>query len=160
MTDTLLRLFSGMPTMPRDTFLDDIDSTAELPALGIRILSNTLQRAEFDNIDTSLSANNESIATHSTSDWRMADNLAALQDKVATLKATLIEEQNRYARLEARHNSLLNAMTDMETQLQNHIDECVRLREAAVLDAQQRRQRDVFIVKQARELKRLREKTT
>ncbi len=142
--------------MPRDTFLDDIDSTAELPALGIRILSNTLQRSEFDNIDTPVSST--TAVTRHTPDWRMADNVAALQDEMATLRATLAEEQNRHARLLARHQTLLQTMANMEAQLQDHMDECGRLRQAAILETQQRRQRDLFIVKQAKELKRLRSK--
>jgi len=147
--------------MPRDIFFDDIDSTAELPALDFHILSSRLHRtASATPLDSDGLKAAESTSPTNTDDspaWHTTDNIAALQDEVATLKAVLTEEKNRYERLEARHQKLLTTLTEMAELIKSHDGKYAKLHEMAAQEIAQRQQRDQFIVRQAHKIKILRE---
>lgn len=157
--------------MQLDNSSEDIETTAILPALDLRILSATLERVEQPN------TNAEQAATSPAPEWKLTDRLAELQDQVASLKAAFRESENRYSRLTARHAALLQKLEDREhhfagkqlelTQAQDKLlileqglrrisSDTVSLKQLMADSIQQRKQREQFILKQAVEIKRLR----
>jgi chromosome segregation ATPase len=154
---------------------EDIEATAVLPQLDIRILSASLERVEHtDSTAAPAAAPN---APAETPEWKVADRLAELQDQVANLQAALHESENRYARLTTRHETLLQKfeerettladnqlvlnqarkrLTALEQQLQLVSSDAADMRQLVADSIQQRRQRELFILKQASEIKRLR----
>lgn len=150
---------------------EDIEATAILPRLDLRILSATLERVEHSE------ASVEQAAADSAPDWKLTDRLAELQDQVASLQAAVRESENRYSRLTARHEALrlrleereryltgkqleLNRaqdrLTTLERQLQQLSFTASTLKQLMADSVQQRKQREQFILKQAGEIKRLR----
>ncbi len=155
--------------MQLDNSNEDIETTAILPQLDLRILSATLERVEPTSV--------EHAATNSAPEWKLTDRLAELQDQVASLKAAFRESENRYSRLTARHAALLQKLEDRErhfagkqlelTQAQDKLlileqrlrrisSDTVSLKQLMADSIQQRKQREQFILKQAVEIKRLR----
>jgi chromosome segregation ATPase len=160
-----------MEHMRLEHFGDDIDATAELPQLDIRILSAALERVEHTAADP------EHASQDATPEWKVSDQLAALQDQVASLQASLRENENRNSRMTMRHETLLQKfeereailmsnqlilnrarkrLTSLEQQLQQSALEMTELRQLVTNSIQQRRQREQFILKQASEITRLR----
>jgi chromosome segregation ATPase len=151
-------------------FGEDIETTAELPQLDIRVLSATLERVEH-------AESNAKPAAQNAPEWQVADHLAELQDQVASLQAELREGENRYSRLAARHETLLQKFEKYETSLASKQHELsqtqeqlakleqqsrqistdtVDMKQLVADSIQQLRQREQFILKQANEIKRLR----
>jgi chromosome segregation ATPase len=156
---------------------DDIDATAVMPQLDIRILSAALERVEPPRTDAAVDMP-VNVARDATPEWKVADQLAALKDQVASLQAALRENENRHSRLAMRHETLLQKfeeresvlvdnqlalnqarkkLTSLEQQLQLAAVEAADMRQTVTASIQQRRQREQFILKQAGEIKRLRE---
>lgn len=91
---------------------DDLDATKELPQLDLKIISAALERID-GHADETLSI----ASPVSSPDWKLFDQLAELQDQVASLQADLTENENRYSRLSARHETLLQNLHEHETRL-------------------------------------------
>jgi chromosome segregation ATPase len=161
---------------------DDIDATAVLPQLDIHILSAALERVEHDAVShdkADIHSNNASPVRHEQApEWKLTDQLAAFQDQVATLQAALRESENRNTRLASRHETLLrkfeeresaladsqvalrqanNRLIELEQQVQLAAADTTEMRQLVTDSIQQRRLREQFILKQASEIKRLRE---
>ena len=153
-------------------FSEDIDSTAVLPQLDLHVMSAALERVERSDVEPI-------FATPTTvPEWKIADQLAALQDQITSLQVALRESENRHARLAMRHTTLLqkfeeretaqhhnqltlnqtrNKVASLEQQLQQATADANDMRHTVTASIQQRRQREQFILKQANEIKRLRE---
>jgi chromosome segregation ATPase len=160
-----------MEHMQLKKFGEDTEATALLPQLDIRILSTALERVERSD------ASAEQPAPNVTPEWKLTDRLAELQDQVASLHAALRESENRHSRLTARHATLLHKFEERETcladkqhelsqaqdrlitleqQLQQMSSAASNLNQLMADSTQQRKQHEQFILKQAREIKRLR----
>lgn len=154
---------------------EDLDATAEMPQLDIRVLSAAFERVEHT-VPAS-SATGQHAAADAAPEWKVTDQLAGLQDQVASLQGALRESENRYSRLAARHETLLQKFEACEIALTSKQHELGQTQEklaateqtmqqlaADAADLQhlvadsisQRRQREQFILKQANEIKRLR----
>jgi chromosome segregation ATPase len=155
---------------------DDIEATAVLPQLDIRVLSAALERVEHD--ASEVLADASTAGDDVTPAWKLADQLAALKDQVASLQAALRETENRNSRLAMRHETLLKKfeeresvlvenqlalnqarkkLTSLEQKLLQHAAEAADMRQLVTASIEQRREREQFILKQASEIKRLRE---
>jgi chromosome segregation ATPase len=155
---------------------EDIDSTAVMPQLDIRVLSAALEKVDQQRSDVASDIPTEA-ARATTPEWKLADQVAALKDQLASLQAALRENENRHSRLSKRHETLLQKfeeresvlvdnqlalnqarkkLTALELKLQHHLTEAADLRQVVTASTQQRRQRELFILKQAGEIKRLR----
>jgi len=149
---------------------EDIEATAVMPQLDIRILSAALERVEHSDTPAP-------VVAVASPEWKVSDQLAALQDQVASLQAELQESENRYTRLAMRHETLLqkfeerdavqtglqlalnqtrNQVAALEQELQQLNSDAVDLRQSVAMSIKQRRQHEQFILKQADEIKRLR----
>jgi chromosome segregation ATPase len=151
---------------------EDIEATAVMPQLDLHVMAAALERIEHASIDAVASTPNTSA------EWKFADQLAELQDQIATLQAAIRESENRYSRLAIRHTSLLqkfeereaaqlntrsalnqahNKVMTLEQQLLQMSADTAEMRQVAAASIQQCRQRELFILKQASEIKRLRD---
>ncbi len=81
--------------MQLDNSSEDIEATAILPSLDLRILSASLERVEQP-------TSTEHAMPNSAPEWKLTDRLAELQDQVAGMTAAFRESENRYSRLTAR----------------------------------------------------------
>jgi chromosome segregation ATPase len=151
--------------MEPEPFADDTDTTAEFPQLDVRIIAAALERVEQSG------QNVAEDSPESVPDWKRADRFAGLQDQVARLQAALTENNNSYARLSARHEALLQKLDEREhdfaatqaslnaaqQQIEHLLSYSADLKQLINDSVDQRKQRDQFILRQAREIKRLRE---
>lgn len=161
-----LPLRTEIEYMQLENSSEDIETTAILPQLDLRILSTTLERVEPP-----------ASTEQAVPEWKLTDRLAELQDQVASLKAALRESENRYSRLTARHSVLLQKFEDreshvadkqlelnqaqdklmlLEQRLRRISSDALNLKQLMAASIQQRKQHEQFILKQAGEIKRLR----
>jgi len=109
--------------MKANPFAKDVDATTELPQLDIKIISAALERMERPGQIASDPPAAPPDTHPSVPDWQHADQVAELQDKVASLQAALTASENKYSRLSARHETLLQKLHGREARFTNQQQE-------------------------------------